>query len=224
MIKKFRLLSPNDCQKIRDQLDLIEQEDGKKTAGNYVKDLKNNRQVTFSNEKARPLLTAIQNHLLNSIHFKVITYAKRLCKTMINIHGPGEFYGKHCDNTYISQPNQQPSRADMSFTLFLEDPKKYKGGELSIQTEISTVDFKLEEGEMVIYDSGLLHQVKPVEEGTRIGFVGWIESWVPDARMRNVLTDFDMQIGRIKDVGNLPRENLDELHRIYNEFLRANMR
>ena len=118
MIKKFRLLSEDDCQKIRDQLALIEYEDGKRTAGPYVKELKNNRQVTYKNEKARPLLTAIQNHLINSSYFRVISYPKSIIRTMINIHGPGEFYGKHCDNTYITQPNQQSSRADMSFTLF----------------------------------------------------------------------------------------------------------
>ena len=62
--------------------------------------------------------------------------------------------------------------------------------ETLIEHDNTNVDVKLDAGEIVVYDSGLMHQVKPVTKGVRIGYVGWLQSWIPDARMRGVLTSY----------------------------------
>ena len=144
---------------------------------------------------------------------------------MINIHGPGQFYGQHVDNTWImgGRPFSN-ARADLSFTLFLKDPHEYSGGELSIVDGQNNTDIKLSAGKMVLYDSGSYHQVKPVTEGTRICCVGWVQSWIPDPKMRSIISDLDIQIARIKKLDGFPRNEMDELHRVYNDLLRASMR
>ena len=225
MIKTFQLLSPEGCKKVLEEVCKIDSEDGKNTAGPFVKDLKNNRQITKNTEQGKNLLFAIEKQLLTSNAFKVYTFVRAIPRTMINIHGPGQFYGQHVDNTWImgGKPFSN-ARADLSFTLFLKNPDEYSGGELSIVQGQNTSDVKLTAGKMVIYDSGSLHQVKPVTEGTRICCVGWIQSWIPDPKMRLLISDFDLQIARLKKLDNIPREELNELHRIYNDLLRANMR
>tara|TARA_Y100001968_G_C19355152_1_gene716779 strand:+ start:77 stop:754 length:678 start_codon:yes stop_codon:yes gene_type:complete len=224
MIRTFRLLSPENCKKVLDEVSKIDSEDGRDTAGPFVKELKNNRQITKKTEAGRNLLFAIEKQLLMSNFFRVYTYVRVIPRTMINIHGPGQFYGQHVDNTWImgGQPFSN-SRADISFTLFLKDPDEYSGGELSVIDGQNSSDIKLQAGKMVVYDSGSLHQVKPVTEGTRICCVGWIQSWIRDPKMRTLISDLDLQIGRLKKYDNVPREEFDELHRIYNDLLRANM-
>lgn len=230
MIKKFRLLSSEDCKNLREKIQNIEYEDGQKTAGVVAKDVKNNRQLTWKTQAARPILQALEAQLMKkSSYFRIICYPRFLTRNMINVHGPGEFYGKHVDNAwtlnpYASELSSKNARADLSFTLFLQEKDQYEGGELSIDHDISTIDLKLDAGEMVVYDSGLLHQVKPVTKGVRIGYVGWVQSWIPDARMRGILTSFDMQIARMRDIKEIPRKEIDEFMRIYNELLRNYMR
>jgi PKHD-type hydroxylase len=222
-MKKFRLLTEPDCAKLREAIIKIEPEDGLRTAGSYVKDVKNNRQLTGNVEAARPILKAIEDQLFKSPEFRVHAYPKTICRTMINIHAVDEFYGKHVDNVFVRNGTTS-ARGDLSFTLFLEDPSKYEGGELRIYSDVGTVDIKLKAGEVFLYDSGLLHEVRAVTSGTRIGFVGWIQSWIPDSRARTNLTALDVVIAKLKKNHDLPRDTLDELHRIYNEILRSQMR
>ena len=225
MIRTFRLLSAENCKKVLAAIAKTDSEDGKETAGSFVKELKNNRQITKKTEAGNKILFSIEKELIMSNHFKVYTYVRSIARTMINIHGPGQFYGQHCDNTWImgGKPFAN-TRADLSFTLFLANPDEYSGGELSIFDGRNSTDIKLQAGKMVIYDSGSLHQVKEVTEGTRICCVGWVQSWIANPQMRTLLTDMDLQIGRLKKLDNIPRSEFDEFHRIYNDLLRQNMR
>ena len=225
MIKKFRFLSAEDCKNIREEIEKIDYEDGQNTAGSTAKDVKNNRQLTWNTEAARPILQTLELKLMETALFRVLCYPRSVNRTLINVHGPGEFYGKHVDNAWNfnqagSALSSQNGRADISFTLFLQEKDQYEGGELCIEHDITSVDVKLDAGEMVVYDSGLLHQVKPVTKGLRIGYVGWVQSLISDSRMRAVLTSFDMQIARMKQIKNMPRNEIDEFMRIYNELLR----
>lgn len=222
-LKKFRLLTEKDCKKILDEISKIDLEDGLKTAGGFVKDVKNNRQLTAGSEAARPILRAIEEQLYKNPNFRVNAYPRQLCRTMINIHGIGEYYGKHVDNVFI-RSGHTSARADLSFTVFLEEPSLYEGGELRVMTEVGPVDVKLEQGEMFLYDGGLYHEVRPVTKGIRYAFVGWVESWIPDSRARINLTGLDVVIAKLKKDHELPRDTLDELHRLYNELLRLQMR
>ena len=223
MIHKFKLFSDSDCRKILELISTLELEDGKSTAGSFVRDIKNNHQITAKTEKSRNLLSSIEAHLFKSPAFRLYAYPKKFVRSMINVHSKGEYYGAHVDNTYVIN-DQSTARGDLSYTIFLEDPSRYEGGELKIRHELSDVSVKLSQGEGVLYDSGLIHEVVPVRSGTRISFVGWVESWIPDSRIRGTLSALDKSIGRLKTQDNLSREEQDELHRIYNELLRAHMR
>ena len=98
----------------------------------------------------------------------------------------GMKYGRHIDNAYMSS-----GRADLSFTIFLNHKDNYEGGELSIESLNSEEKFKLDEGEIIIYPSTYLHSVEEVNDGERLVFLGWIESYVKSIEEREYLFDLD---------------------------------
>ena len=98
----------------------------------------------------------------------------------------GDGYGTHIDNPYMPS-----GRSDLSFTLFLNEPTDYEGGELTIQTIHKTEKIKLSAGEMIIYPSTQLHSVAEVKDGERYVCVGWIQSYVQNNEDRNFLFGLD---------------------------------
>jgi PKHD-type hydroxylase len=95
-------------------------------------------------------------------------------------------YGRHIDNAYMSA-----GRADLSFTVFLNDKNTYEGGALSIENLNSEQNFKLDAGEIIIYPSTYLHSVEEVINGERLVFIGWIESYIKSIEEREYLFDLD---------------------------------
>jgi PKHD-type hydroxylase len=88
--------------------------------------------------------------------------------------GRGMFYGPHVDS-----PCLKNGRRDMSFTIFLNKAEDYKGGELILYIPPEKKQIKMNPGEMIIYPTKYLHEVKEVTEGERMVCVGWIESQIP---------------------------------------------
>ena len=126
----------------------------------------------------------------------------------------GMKYGRHIDNSYMSS-----GRADLSFTIFLNNKDNYEGGELSIESINSEEIFKLNSGEIIIYPSAYLHSVKEVTKGERLVCVGWIESYVRSIEEREYL--FDLDAGAKGILANHGRsDELDLIFKSYSNLLR----
>jgi PKHD-type hydroxylase len=97
----------------------------------------------------------------------------------------GGFYKPHFDS---------PDLGEYSSTLFLSDPDKYSGGELSIFIDGRSKKFKLNAGSMVTYPCGMSHMVCEVTKGTRAAAVFWTESKIKNSRRRQMYSD----LGRAK--------------------------
>ena len=82
-------------------------------------------------------------------------------------------------------------RSDVSFTVFLSDPSTYDGGELVSEGADRECSYKLSAGTAMIYPSSTLHRVNPIQRGTRLAAVGWVQSWVRDPARRELLFDLD---------------------------------
>ena len=83
------------------------------------------------------------------------------------------FYGSHLDFPFISS-----GRRDLSFTIFLNEPNEYEGGELTLYIPPEQKQIKMNIGEVIIYPTKYLHEVKEVTRGERMVCVGWIESQI----------------------------------------------
>jgi PKHD-type hydroxylase len=88
--------------------------------------------------------------------------------------GKGMYYGPHIDSPYIFGQG----RRDLSFTIFLNQPNEYQGGELILNITPEKKSIKLRAGEMIVYPTKYLHEVKEVTEGERMVCVGWIQSQI----------------------------------------------
>ncbi len=82
-------------------------------------------------------------------------------------------------------------RVDVSFTLFLNSPDEYEGGELVMEGAQDEQDYCLEAGSAIVYPSTTLHRVEPVTKGVRLAAVGWVQSFIREAGDREILFDLD---------------------------------
>ena len=103
-------------------------------------------------------------------------------------------YGWHIDNTVRSLPDGSALRTDLSATLFLSDPGEYEGGELTIREPLGARAIRGAAGSLVVYPSGLLHEVSPVTRGERVACYLFMQSLVKDAEQRRLLHELDLAL------------------------------
>jgi PKHD-type hydroxylase len=161
--------------------------DGKVTAGARIQEIKRNQQIVGDD----PCLAEVQASVLNTLRqneqFRLATYPKQLHGLMVARYAPGMAYGLHVDDALLG--TDRIARSDLSMTLFLSGPDEYDGGELEIHGSSGVARVKLGAGDVILYHTGDLHQVLPLQRGERLVVVAWIESFVRDAEIRRLLWD-----------------------------------
>jgi len=192
----------------------INWEDGKKTAGTYASKVKNNLQLDRKSEVSKKYSKLIKEKILDNSLIKSFCLPKHIHGTMFTKSLVGMKYGRHIDNALMSS-----GRADLSFTLFLGKKEQYEGGELVIEEINSENKFKLNSGEIIIYPSSHLHFVQEVTLGERLAFVGWIESYIKSAELREYFFDLDAAARTILSKHGQSDE-LDLIYKSYTNFLR----
>ena len=189
-------------------------QDGKKTAGSHAAKIKSNSQLDKNSKLSIELRDIIVNKIISNPLIKSFTLPSLIHGVMFTHSLAGNRYGTHIDNPYMPS-----GRSDLSFTLFLNDPDDYKGGELCIKTINKTEKIKLSAGEMIIYPSTQLHSVAEVKEGERYVCVGWIQSYVQSNEDRNFL--FGLDAGAKSLLAKHGRSNeLDLIFQAYSNILR----
>jgi PKHD-type hydroxylase len=118
--------------------------------------------------------------------FALAVRPKALTPLLFSRTGKGMHYGTHVDDALM-----RGLRTDVSFTLFLSEPKSYGGGELVIEGTGGEDAFKLPAGSMIAYPATTLHRVNPVTRGERMVCAGWARSYVRDTAQRELLFDLD---------------------------------
>ena len=98
----------------------------------------------------------------------------------------GSHYNWHLDKMPIATSYSEVEGGDqnllirkISFTIFLNDPDEYEGGELDIEVRGPMSDkrydtFKYPAGTIVVFPSSKWHRVRPVTSGVRKSLVGWV--------------------------------------------------
>ncbi len=156
--------------------------DGTYSAGKGASAAKQNQQLPPGDALARALASKVEAALRAHQVAVAAALPHRFSPIRFSRYESGMAYGPHFDEAIIGGV-----RTDLSFTLFLSDPDSYSGGELHITSPAGTEAFRLDPGCAVLYPAGAIHEVRPVEQGTRLAAVGWIQSEVPDAAAREQL-------------------------------------
>ena len=175
---------------IRNKLDALEWRDGRATAGKVARKVKQNEQAVMDSPAGRALHDAIMPLISKNPIVLAAARPNRCTQLMISKTRDGGHYGPHVDNAMMGSGASRV-RTDISFTLFLSDPRDYEGGELAIHTSSMVQNIKGQAGQLVLYPSSSIHEVKPVTSGERIVCVGWIESLVADSTQRELLFDLE---------------------------------
>lgn len=162
--------------------------DGKTTATDAAKLVKNNLQIDLNDRTVLPqLYQLIGNALSIEPKFNTTFYAARVYPFLFSKYTEGMGYGWHVDSPLMG--GNPTIRTDLAMTIFLSDPATYEGGELVIQTDGGEVSYKPAAGTAVIYPCQYVHCVNEVTSGMRSVAVTWIQCSVRSAEHRKILGD-----------------------------------
>ena len=186
------LLAPDEILEIKQVLEQAEFVDGKLTAGWHAKLVKNNQQLK-AGASQKELKAKIIKALNRNALFQSAVRPKLIHSVLFSRYDQGMAYDTHVDNALMNS-NTGWRRSDVSFTLFLNAPQDYEGGELTVEGVQSEQHYKLPAGSAIVYPSTTLHRVNPVTKGTRLVVVGWVQSVIREASDREIL--FDLETSR----------------------------
>ena len=211
------LLNDEEIKILKKNLDIDNNswEDGKKTAGSFASKVKNNLQLNRDSSISKKNTDFVVKKLLTNALIKSFTIPKIVHSVMFTKSLKGMKYGRHIDNAFMST-----GRADLSFTIFLNNKKDYEGGDLIVENINTENKFKLDQGEVIIYPSTYLHSVEEITVGERLVCVGWIESYIKSIEEREYL--FDIDAGARGLLAKYGRSNeLDLIFKSYANLLRV---
>ncbi len=159
--------------------------DGKLSAGAHAQRVKNNQELANSGEVAGYLQKIVMGNLYNHAEFRNAALPYRVAAPIVAKYGPGRAYGEHIDDPVMGEG--QRFRCDIAVTVFLNDPREYRGGELVVRTSFGEQAVKLAAGDAVLYPASSLHRVAEVTEGERLVAVTWAQSLIRDPAKREIV-------------------------------------
>jgi len=187
------VLDAGQVARVRSIVDAAEWVDGSATSGRQAGLVKRNAQLPDGSDAARDAGRIILEALGRSAPFIAAALPAKVLPPMFNRYAEGQAYGPHIDNAIHLRPDMR-LRADLSATLFLEEPDAYDGGELVVEDAFGAQSLKLPAGHLLLYPASSLHRVQPVTRGVRSASFLWVQSMVRDADARRVLYELDQSI------------------------------
>ncbi|SDO31270.1 PKHD-type hydroxylase [Halomonas shengliensis] len=183
-------ISPELLSRVRATLAETDFRDGRETAGWHARTVKQNEQADGRQPEIAELRQEVVKELQANPLFQMAARPRRMKPLMFSRYQEGMTYGNHVDDAIMATP-QGAMRTDLSFTLFINDPDSYDGGELLVDSTAGEQTYKLPAGALILYPSSTLHRVEPVTRGERLAVVGWVQSQVRDPQQREILFDLD---------------------------------
>ncbi|MCX2562073.1 Fe2+-dependent dioxygenase [Acetobacter farinalis] len=190
------VLTPEELAHCRTVLHAADWRDGKVTAGQQSAKAKHNLQLPLDHPQHRELADLVLRALGRNPLFNSAVVPRRVVPPLFNRYDAGMSFGAHVDNAVRPIPGTggMRIRTDVSSTLFLSDPEEYDGGELCIYDESGVREIKLPAGDMIVYDTTVLHSVAPVTRGSRWASFFWTQSMIREDSQRRLLFELDRAI------------------------------
>ena len=147
--------------------------------------------------------------------FRDFAFPRRFAPPLLCRYEPNMKYGAHADAAQLMVEGAM-LESDLSATAFISDPMSYQGGELVIHLGTRPVVVKGAPGDLVVYPSTMLHEVRPVRSGARLVSITFIESWIKDEHQRT-------QLYELNEVAALEGLNMKWENRVRLEVVRQNL-
>lgn len=213
------ILGREQVAAMRQELQAAAWTDGRETVGFQGAQVKHNLQLPEASSLRRKLGEIILVALAKNPRFFSAALPLKYLPPRFNCYQGGGSYGFHIDGSVMNLDNGEQLRSDLSCTLFLNDPEEYDGGELVVSDTYGEHEVKLPAGDIVIYPSSSLHQVRPVTRGVRLASFFWVQSMVRDDTQRRLLFEMDTAIERLRQ-GRADDAAILQLTGVYHNLLR----
>lgn len=210
-----RLLAADEVTKIRELAGKIRFVDGR-ASSNPDSPVKNNLQGDVQDPLYAEAGQIVQRAIFRNETIRDYALPKNIALPMLTKYRPGMEYGTHVDACILA--TKPPLRADVSCTVFLNDPAAYGGGELNAKLGSGEIDFKLPAGDAVFYPSITLHRVTPVTQGERLVAITFLESNVRDHYRRQLL--YELREGIHRASAKIDFETLTHLTNVHTNLYR----
>ncbi len=201
-------LSPEELTEINDALEGQGYVDGRETAANAASLVKRNVQLPVGSELRARMSQKIEQALRRNQMFLWLAMPKQIGPFHLTRYEETHTYGDHVDNSIMGLQAGAPMRADISMTVFLNNPEDYDGGELIMNSRVNPQAIKLPAGDAIVYPTGEFHRVEPVTRGVRSVAITWIQSIIRDTHQRQILTDIWTAMDGVSKL--TPEDKLDE--------------
>lgn len=215
------VLSKEQVQYFRDEMEKIEWVNGKVTAGTLSATVKHNQQLP----EDHPLTHHLSNIILEALGqhplFLSAAIPLDIIPPLFNRYENQESFGFHVDNSIrrIRGTNER-LRTDLSCTLFLSEPDEYEGGDLVVEDTYGYHEVKLPAGDMILYPSTSLHEVTAITAGCRIASFFWVQSMVRDEAERHMLFNLDQTVQNLRIQLGDNHSEVIKLTNIYHNLMR----
>jgi PKHD-type hydroxylase len=216
LLQIANILSAEECRVITDALspDGLWLDD-KSTAKGEARAVIENQQANRENPKVRGVISLIEEKIANNPVVIAAAQPEAFVGLTLNRYRNGMSYGAHVDAPYMLG-----QRTDLSFTVFLNSPESYEGGELVIENAGHDDAVRGAAGSAVLYPSKSVHRVEPVTSGARLACVGWIKSRVRSAENRALLYELETVLADLRSAG-APLPVYNRLLNVKNNLLRT---
>ena len=184
------VLAPDQLQGAREILTKVKFVDGKASAGMAASRVKNNQEADRQTQEIGNLDNLVMGSLVRHPVYRTGALALKVATPFYARYVPGMHYGDHVDDPVMGGEDGL-YRTDIAITLFLNDPKAYDGGELTINTAFGEQKIKFPAGDAVMYPASSRHRVTEVTRGERLVAVTWVQSLVRDPARRELLYELN---------------------------------
>ncbi|MGN6268955.1 MAG: Fe2+-dependent dioxygenase [Sphingomonas sp.] len=215
------VLTSDELTQVRATIDPADWIDGNATSGAQSALAKRNRQLAEDSPAAREAGALVLDALGRSPLFVAAALPLKVFPPLFNRYEGGEAFGAHVDTAVrIRRGSDFRVRADLSATLFLDDPASYDGGELVVEDTFGEQRVKLPAGHLVLYPASSIHRVEPVTRGTRTAAFFWAQSMVRDDAERRLLFELDTAVQDVAAAAGQGAPATIKLTGIYHNLLR----
>ncbi len=221
MLRIANVLDRAGVAAIRKVIDAGAWVDGNETSGHQARTAKRNRQLRQGCEEAARAGRMVLDALGRAPEFVAAALPLKVFPPLFNRYAGGEAFGTHVDNSIRQLAGSEfRIRADLSATLFLEDPDAYEGGELVVEDLFGEHRVKLPAGDLVLYPASSLHRVTPVVSGTRTASFFWLQSMVRGDAEREQLYRLDCSVRTLGEERGARDPVVLELTNLYHNLMR----
>ncbi|WP_242097115.1 Fe2+-dependent dioxygenase [Sphingomonas sp. CROZ-RG-20F-R02-07] len=215
------LLDAGGVARLRALIDAGDWHDGNATSGHQSALAKRNRQLPEDAPAVREGGALVLDALAASPLFVAAALPLKVFPPLFSRYEGGEAFDTHVDaGIRVRRGSDFRIRADLSATLFLDDPDSYDGGALVIEDRFGDRMVKLPAGHMVLYPASSLHRVTPVTRGVRTACFFWLESMVRDEGARRILFDLDSAVQQVAGAQGAGDPAVVQLTGVYHNLLR----